>query len=352
LSGKLLMFTVPLLVAQATAARAQNENGGNEAAPEAAPAASQPATSETAPDAPRGDDTLPARSADAYYPPSVEGPALRVPESPTRIYLDGAYAISNDLTALPYIAGRGRNVRVALGGAWRWRRFTFDAALPAHLTKLDVTSVLNQAPLPEDAHQTKISLGDLSLGAVWTERLAGDSEAVIGGLGLRGRLATHTTGFEFHLNDGSIADFVIPYYFHVEPTLILGGALGPFTYVVNQGAIMLWGPDANFDTEHITVPTIYLYDGHYAIGVAPWSFLGASVELATMIQLNHISGTDFQKFNDIRAVWVAPALQVHIGDVRVDLIARLGLSRGQELYGVLEYVGTHSFTLRVTKMFN
>ena len=121
---------------------------------------------------------------------------------------------------------------------------------------------------------------------------------------------------------------------------------------MNQGAIVLWGPDANFDTEHITVPTIYLYDGHYAIGVAPWSFLGASVELATMIQLNHIAGVDFQKFNDIRAVWVAPALQIHAGDFRIDLIARLGLTRGQELYGVLEYVGTHSFTLRVTKIFN
>ena len=92
-----------------------------------------------------------------------------------------------------------------------------------------MTSVLNQAPMPEDAHQTKASLGDLALGAVWTERLAGDSEALIAGLGLRGRLATHTTRFEFHLSDGSMADFVIPYYFHIEPTLILGGALGPFT---------------------------------------------------------------------------------------------------------------------------
>jgi hypothetical protein len=346
LSGKLLMIAVPLLVAQATVARGSDENDDAAAATPPAEAASEPND-----DASRASDSPRARSADRYYPPSVEGPALRVPESPTRLFLDGAYAISDDLTALPYIAGHGRNLRVALGGAWRWRRFTFDVQLPAHLTRIEVTSVLNQAPLPEDAKQTKLSLGDLSLGAVWTERLAGDSEAVIAGLGLRGRLATHTTGFEFHLNDGSIADFVIPYYFHIEPTLILGGAIGPFTYVVNQGAIVLWGPDANFDTEHITVPTIYLYDGHYAIGVAPLPWLGASVELATMIQLNHIAGMDFQKFNDIRAVWVAPAVQFHAGAFRFDAIARIGLSRGQELYGVLEYVGTHSFTLRVTRMF-
>jgi hypothetical protein len=49
---------------------------------------------------------------------------------------------------------------------------------------------------------------------------------------------------------------------------------------------------------------------------------------------------------------VAPALQVHAGAFRFDAIARFGLTRGQELYGVLEYVGTHSFTLRVTRMFN
>ena len=33
------------------------------------------------------------------------------------------------------------------------------------------------------------------------------------------------------------------------------------------------------------------------------------------------------------------------------MIARFGLSRGQEVLGVLEYVGTHSFTLRVTRYF-
>ena len=133
-------------------------------------------------------------------------------------------------------------------------------------------------------------------------------------------------------------------------SVIVGGAIGPFTYVINQGAIVMLGPDADFDTEHITVPTIYMYDAHYAVGLAPWSFLGASVELATMIQLNHVAGVDFQKFNDIRAVWVAPAIQVHISDVRIDLMARIGASRGQELYGVLEYVGTHSIAIRVTRL--
>jgi hypothetical protein len=349
LSSKLAMIAVPLFVAYAAAARAADE----EAAPEDAPAegAEPAATNAPIDDAAAGANSDDSGGVARYYPPPVDGPALRLPESPTRVYLDGTYMISNDLSALPYVAGTGRNYRAALGGAWRWRRFTFDGQLPVHVSTLNATSFLNREPRPEDKNQTVVSLGDLALGAVWTERLAG-GEGLIGGLGVRGRLATHTTRFQFHLEDGTTADFVLPYYFHIEPTLILGGAIGRFTYVLNQGAIVLLGPDGNFDTEHITVPSIYLWDAHYAVGYAPWSFLGASVELATTIQLNHVGGDDFQKFNDIRAVWVAPALQVYGGATRVDLIARFGLSQGQELYGVIEHVLTHSFTVRVTQSFN
>jgi hypothetical protein len=347
LSGKLAMIAVLLLYATAARAGDEDEAGdasgdtedtgdtANMSAPAAQPSAPPPAAAE---------------EPSAYYPPPVDGPALRLPESPTRLYLDGTLMISDDLSALPYIAGWGWNFRAALGGAWRWRRFTFDGQLPMHVSTLHATSFLNMDPLPEDADQTTVSLGDLALGVNWTERLAG--EGLIGGLGVRGRLATHTTRFPFHLRDGTVANFALPYYFHIEPTLILGGAIGRFTYVLNQGAIVLLGPDGDFDTEHITVPTIYLWDAHYAIGYAPWRFLGASIELATMIQLNHISGTDFQKFNDIRAVWVAPSLQGYIGATRIDLIARFGLTRGQELYGVIEHVLTHSLTLRVTQSFN
>ena len=352
LPRKLAMLALPLLVVHAAAARAAvegmkpgDDDDSEQRAPEFAPA----------PEAARAADTGDSVGAAAYYPPAVDGPALRLPEPQTRLYLDGSYAIADDLTALPYIAGKARNVRAALGGGWRWGRFAFEGQLPVNLTTIDVSSVLNMPPLPEDQHQTAVSLGDLTLGAIWTDRLA--DEALIGGLGLRGRLATHTTRFVFHLADGSIADFVVPYYFHIEPTVILGGAIGRFTYVVNQGAIALVGPDGNFEDAHITVPSIFLYEAHYAIGWAPWTFLGASAELATVIQLNHIpdtlDGQDLSKFNGIRAVWLAPALQVHAGDsYRIDAIARFGLSRGQELYGVLEYVGTHSFTLRVTRAFN
>jgi len=351
LPRKLAPYAVLLIVFTAPAVRAASDDD-EQPADEAARTDDQPAPAAPAPaPAPAADDASPPVEVD-YYPPPVDGPALRLPEPQTRLYLDGAFAISNDLTALPYIAGKGRNIRLAVGGAWRWRRFAFEAQLPANLTIIDVTQILNQASMPQDEHQTRPSLGDLTLGTTWTERLVSDSPALIGGFALRGRLATHTTRFPFHLYDGSIAIFTIPYYFHIEPTAILGGALGRFTYVINQGAIWMLGPNGYIQDMLVNVPSIYFWDAHYAIGYAPWSVLGASVEVATTIQLNHISGVDYQKFNDVRAVWVAPALQIHLGDAtRVDLIARLGLTRGQELLGVIEFAGTHSFTLRVTRAF-
>ena len=347
MSGKLALSAVPLLLAQATLARA-----GDEAAPPDYPETAAPEGARS--DKKTASHGAPAQDTGggvAYFPPPVDGPAMRLPEAPTYIFADNSFAIANDLTALPYIAGTARNFRLALAGGWRWRRLMLDAQLPFHLTTINVTSILNQEPFTEDKNQTKPSLGDLTLGAVLTGRVT-DGPELIGGLGVRGRFPTHTTRFSFHLRDGTIADFVVPYYFHIEPTLILGGAIGPFTYVINQGAIVMLGPDADFDTEHITVPTIYMYDAHYAVGFAPSPFVGASVEVTTTFQLNHVAGLDFEKFNDIRAVWLAPALQFHFDDLRIDAIARIGLTRGQELFGVIEYVGTHSLTLRVTRTFN
>ena len=99
----LLTAIVPLGLGWGTAARAQDE---------AAEAAPEP----VAPPAEAAEPPGPEPSVLATtYPPPVAGPALRLPESPTRLWLDGAYADSKDLSALPYIAGRGRNVRVARG---------------------------------------------------------------------------------------------------------------------------------------------------------------------------------------------------------------------------------------------
>jgi hypothetical protein len=47
------------------------------------------------------------------------------------------------------------------------------------------------------------------------------------------------------------------------------------------------------------------------------------------------------------AVTLNLGLQVHIGRIRVDLIARRGLTRDSDLFGVLQYAGTSSLTLRL-----
>lgn len=285
-----------------------------------------------------------------YYPAPVEGPPLRPPVMPTRLWVDASLATTDDLSALPYVAGTGQNLRFAAGGTLRWRGFAFTGELPfTQITTLDVTAIPGGAPIPEDAHQTAISLGDLRLGVDWTTHL---TTSLVGGFGLRGRFPTHTTRFQFHLIDGSLASYSFPYYFHVDPAFILGGKVGRFTFVLNQGAVILLGPDGNFGDQHIVVPTIFFWDAAYAVSWAsPIDALAASFQVGTDIQLNHVDGIEFQKLNDVRSVWIAPALQFHLAGYRIDGIARFGLTRGADLFGVIQYAGTSSYTLRVSRNF-
>jgi hypothetical protein len=284
-----------------------------------------------------------------YFPAPVEGPPLRPPITPTRLYVDATYASTDDLSALPYVGGTGTNLRFAAGGTLRWRNFAFTGDVPfTQVTTLDVTAIPGGMPIPEDKHQTAISLGDIRLGVDWTTHL---TSALVGGFGLRGRFPTHTTRFQFHLVDGSLASYAFPYYFHVDPTVILGGKLGRWTFVLNQGAVILLGPDGDFGSQHIVVPTIVFWDAAYAVSYAPLNFLAASFQVGTDIQLNHVDGLDFKKLNDVRSVWIAPALQFHLGDYRVDLIGRFGLTRGADLFGVIQYAGSNSYTVRLSRTF-
>jgi hypothetical protein len=284
-----------------------------------------------------------------YSPAPIDGPALRLAYTPMRLYVDATYARSPDLSALPYVAGSGTNVRFAVGGSWRWRRFAFSGEVPfTQITTLTVTAIPGGTPIPQDTHQTAVSFGDVRLGVDWTDHL---SPALLGGFGLRGWVPTHTTAFQFHLVDGSLGLYSFPYYFHIEPTAILGGAFGRFVFTVNQGAIVIMGPDGNFSNLHFHQPTIGFWDAHYAASWAPLDALAASVELITDLQLNHVGGLDFQKLNGVHAAWIAPALQLHYHDYRVDLMARFGLTRGADLFGVIEYAGTNSIAVRLSHTF-
>jgi hypothetical protein len=288
---------------------------------------------------------------ETHYPPSVDGPGLQIPWLPTHLYFDTGWGRSGDLTALPYVAGNARNLRFAVGGAWRWRRFSFEAEVPfLNVTLLHVTQIVGGPPQNhDDVDQTIFSFGDVRAGATWTLPLSTFAD-LVGGFGLRTRLATHTAQYHFQVDD-LITTYVFPYYFHIAPTAILGGALGPFTFVMNQGALFLVGPDGYYLDQKIVEPTIVFWDAHYAVAYTPVRWFGLSLELVTTIQLNHVPGIDFQKFNDVRAAWLAPAIQLYMGPWRVDVIGRYGLNRGEELLGVLEYVGERSINLRLGRTF-
>lgn len=307
-----------------------------------------------------GTDSAPAASTWAdYAPAAMDAPQLRNLEPRTRLYADGAVAQTDDLSVLPHIGGRGRNLRLALGGSLKWRRFQFDVELPAsQATTVDIFNPDFADDDPnqiarEDRHQTALSIGDLRLGAQWTHALPIDAMPLAAGFGIRLRVPTHTTRFQFYnYNNQSTLVYGLPYYFHIEPTVMVGGGLGPLSFVMNQGAIVFLGPDGSIGDLPIVIPSLYFWDAHYAVACRIIRLLAVSVELNTTMQLNHVEGLDFQKLNNVFAVVLSPGLQVHLGRLRLDVTARFGMTPGAELLGVIAFAGTRSGMLRGTWVFD
>lgn len=289
-----------------------------------------------------------------YDPPSVEAPRLRNAQPRTTVYLDLAYGRSNDLSALPDIAGTAHGFRMAAGGTLKLGRFQLDLELPTgQVTTLDL---VNPNPVfeidPGDKHQTEISLGDSRMGAQWTDVLAPDTVGLVAGLGLGVRIPTHTTRYTFHLVDGSPGLYVLPYYFHIQPTLILGEALGPVSLLMNQSVLMLIGPNGQVADVPVITPTLYFWDAQYGISARATDGFGLSCVLNTTFQINKLDEVIFPNLNRVRSVYLVPGAQLHVGAYRIDLIGRIGLTRGAEQLGVLTFQGTDSVTVRVTRIFD
>lgn len=289
-----------------------------------------------------------------YDPPSIEAPRLRNAEPRTLVYIDAAYGVSNDLSALPDIAGRASGFRVAAGGSLKLGRFQLDAELPAG--QVTTLSLINPNPLfdidPNDKHQTALSLGDSRLGAQWTGVIPSDAMAVVAGFGLSVRVPTHTTEYTFHLTDGSPGFYALPYYFHVQPTFILGEALGPVSFVMNQSLLVLIGPNATVADIPIVIPTIYFWDANYGASVRVTDGFALSCVLNTTYQLNQLDKVMFPHLNKLRSAYLLPGVQVHVGAYRVDLVGRFGIKAGAEPLGVLTFQGTDSVTVRVSRLFD
>lgn len=289
-----------------------------------------------------------------YEPPAIEAPRLRNAEPRTLVYVDATYGVSGDLSALPNIAGKAYGYRVAAGGSLKLGRFQLDLELPAG--QVTTLSLVNPNPLfdidPNDKHQTSLSLGDSRLGAQWTGVVPSDAMAVVAGFGISVRIPTHTTKYTFHLTDGSPGFYALPYYFHIQPTFILGEALGPVSFVMNQSALILIGPDATVADIPIVIPTIYFWDAHYGASVRVTDSFAVSCVLNTTYQLNKLDQVMFPHLNKLRSAYVLPGVQVHVGAYRVDLVGRIGIKAGAEPLGVLTFQGTDSVTVRVSRLFD
>ena len=284
-------------------------------------------------------------------PAAVEAPRMRNVEPRTCVYIDGTVAASRDLSALPTIAGRARGARLAIGGSWKIGRFQLDAELPGfQVTRLDLLDV-NEAIMidPRDRQQTSYGLGDSRAGAQWTAPMPTGAVATVAGLGVGVRLPTHTGRFTFHLVDGSEGYYVLPYYVHVQPTLLFGAAVGPVTFVMNQGALVMLGPDGEIANLPVETPTLYFWDAHYAVSVRAASWLALSLAVSTTVQLSRLDPVMFPHLNDVRAAFLLPGVMVRAGATRFDLVARFGVAPGAEPIGVITYSGTRSLLVRVTR---
>jgi hypothetical protein len=284
--------------------------------------------------------------------PAVEAPRMRNVEPRTRLYLDATYAETSDLSALPTISGSARGARVAVGGSLKLARFQLDFELPAgQVTRLYLRDP-NPAFMidPNDKHQTSVALGDSRLGAQWTASLpAAGGLDTVAGIGVGVRVPTHTGRFTFHFVDGSEGAYVLPYYFHLQPALLLGGYVGPVSFVMNQGALVLLGPDGQVAGLPVVTPTIYFWDAHYALAVRLGSSLLLSLAVNTTVQLNELDQVQFPHLNHVRSAFLIPGAAVKLGAYRVDLVGRLGVTRGADIIGVIVYAGTTSVTLRLTR---
>ena len=304
-------------------------------------------------DAPADEPLFPQSFLADYAPAPVEGPGLRLPVPQTRFYLDGGYGRTDDLSGLPLVAGSAYNYRFAAGGSLALGHFSLDGELTfSNITTIDVTQIPGGTPIDVDKHQRATSLGDLRLGATWTHPLD-HAGALIGGFGLRARLPTHTVVFQFHLVDMvSLGKYVFPYYFHIEPTAIFAASVGRLGFIANEGVTLMTGPDGNFQDLRIIVPNLLFWSAHYAIVWSPLSALALAADLQTDVQLNRVTVMYFEKVNGLVSADLNIDLQIHFGQYRVDLIGRRGLTQDSEVFGVLQYAGTNSLTLRFGASFD
>jgi hypothetical protein len=287
-----------------------------------------------------------------FAPPPIDYPGVQSLGPGTSLYLDATYETSSDLSTFDWVRGHGTSYRVALGGTFQWGGLRLNAELPVQYTELTIDSLNDLPPTDADRRKVSISLADVVTRAAYFWELPWGGLPTHAGLGLRVRWPTHTTRYQFGLVTGGILEFGFPYYVHLAPAVLLSASYGRLHLLLNEGVLAMLAKDISLDGVIQPIPDLYFWESHLVVGVDAAEWLLLSVELESFVQLNHVEVTRMTALNDTRAVFVNPGVTVALGDYRVALAGRLGVSgRSARDFGVITFSGTHAVLARVSYVF-
>jgi hypothetical protein len=290
--------------------------------------------------------------AQPLIPPGIDYPGI-VDRGPRLwLYVDYTYESTNDLATFWWVQGRGTNYRFAVGGGYRVGGLVFHGEVPIQYTQLTIDSLMQQPPIDADRSKAAVSLGDINTDAAYFWDLPSDALLTHVGLGLRVRWPTHTTKYRFSLIDGSTIEFGFPYYLHLAPAALLSTSYGPVFLVVNEGVLAMLAKDVTLGGILQRIPNIYFHESHVAAGLAATDWLAFTVELVSFIQLNRVDVEQMTNLNDTRALFLNPAVSLDLGQCRVALAWRFGLSgRSSRDFGVITFSGSRAFLARLSYLF-
>jgi len=289
-------------------------------------------------------------------PPRQDGPALRSPLIRTQVYTDYSLVQSTDIGSLKVVDGTATNHRFALGGRAKLHDFELELEVP--FFQLTKAAFEKKDPLINQAQdKTAYSFGDVRVGVGWMFEIPFQPPKMLVGAGVRGRIPTHTTKFNFNTAVGPV-EYKFPPIVEIDPALMFATAFGPISFQTNQGAMVMLGQNVDLGVVRQEYPTLIFYDAHFTGGFALVGKGAATLDLGVTWQLNTVTDPPppavglADTLNDIHAVTLAPGVQWYFGATKLDVAARFGLTDGAKTLGVLTFAGDRSFLVRVTRAFD
>lgn len=283
--------------------------------------------------------------------PGIDYPSALPLGAGNTLYVDNTYEESTDLSTFAWVRGHGSNERLALGGTLQVGELRLAAEVPLQYTRLHIDSLQDQPTADQDRDKVSFSLGDVILGAAYLWHVRSEAITFHGGFDIRARLPTHTTKYTFQLASGYGYEFGFPYYLHLAPGLVFALSSRYVSITVNQAVLGMLARDVSLSGIRQTVPNIFFWESHYAVAVIPANWLTLSLELVSCIQLNRVDDAGFTTLHDVKAIDLNPGVTVNFDSYRVALVARLGLTRGSQDFGVITFSGTRAALVRVSYVF-